>query len=297
MPSLEDLQELAGRYLSPAQARAWLDLVRPAFRLSTADADGGSPEIGSPEIGQLGGDPHLPCDVEWPIWPDHGPLSFIASVQCARLPKEGGPKDIPQDGSLLFFYFDGRFRPNETSASLWEWSSRLGVRVLYVEEGVATEARSHPTGLKPYPERQMYAKATMTPPDASYPEMLHRFGDSEEPGENPLWREEFLRAAGWAVEVGEVPRPAHQLGGQAKPIQEAPEFSAARRAIPRNPGDDWNDPEFIAETRRWILLAQIDSDRSADMVWGDVGTLYWMIRPEDLAARRFDEVAFTWQCT
>ena len=30
-------------------------------------------------------------------------------------------------------------------------------------------------------------------------------------------------------------------------------------------------------------------DDAANMMWGDVGTLYWMIRPEDLAARRFDE--------
>jgi len=31
------------------------------------------------------------------------------------------------------------------------------------------------------------------------------------------------------------------------------------------------------------------------MMWGCVGTLYWMIRPEDLAARRFDMALFTWQ--
>lgn len=29
------------------------------------------------------------------------------------------------------------------------------------------------------------------------------------------------------------------------------------------------------------------------MMWGDVGTLYWMIRPEDLAAQRFDKALFT----
>jgi Domain of unknown function (DUF1963) len=30
---------------------------------------------------------------------------------------------------------------------------------------------------------------------------------------------------------------------------------------------------------------------------GDVGTLYWLIRPEDLAARRFEASSFTWQCS
>jgi uncharacterized protein YwqG len=32
------------------------------------------------------------------------------------------------------------------------------------------------------------------------------------------------------------------------------------------------------------------------MDWGDAGSLYWMIRPEDLTARRFDAAGFTWQC-
>ena len=51
-----------------------------------------------------------------------------------------------------------------------------------------------------------------------------------------------------------------------------------------------------AEEPAWVLLTQFDSDRTANMMWGDVGRLYWMIRPEDLAARRFDQALFTWQC-
>lgn len=31
----------------------------------------------------------------------------------------------------------------------------------------------------------------------------------------------------------------------------------------------------------------------AGMMWGDVGTLYWLIRPEDLAARDFGASSFT----
>ncbi|WP_297539925.1 DUF1963 domain-containing protein [Amycolatopsis sp.] len=42
------------------------------------------------------------------------------------------------------------------------------------------------------------------------------------------------------------------------------------------------------------MLAQIDSE--GDMMWGDFGILYWLIRPEDLAARRFANALFTWQC-
>lgn len=33
------------------------------------------------------------------------------------------------------------------------------------------------------------------------------------------------------------------------------------------------------------------------MTWGDAGALYWLIRPKDLAERRFDRARFTWQCS
>jgi uncharacterized protein YwqG len=33
------------------------------------------------------------------------------------------------------------------------------------------------------------------------------------------------------------------------------------------------------------------------MLWGDVGTLYWLIRPDDLAAGNFQASSFTWQCS
>ncbi|MFH8517080.1 DUF1963 domain-containing protein [Streptomyces gelaticus] len=56
----------------------------------------------------LGGSPDLPAGVGWPEWPGHGPLSFIASVRCAALPREGLAEQFPQDGTLLFFYFDGQ---------------------------------------------------------------------------------------------------------------------------------------------------------------------------------------------
>jgi uncharacterized protein YwqG len=32
------------------------------------------------------------------------------------------------------------------------------------------------------------------------------------------------------------------------------------------------------------------------MGWGDSGRLYWLIRRDDLAAGRFEQATFTWQC-
>ncbi|WP_268838975.1 DUF1963 domain-containing protein [Streptomyces indiaensis] len=47
---------------------------------------------------------------------------------------------------------------------------------------------------------------------------------------------------------------------------------------------------------RWLLLAQFNSEAAAEMMWGDGGTLYWLLRRQDLGKRRFDQAMFTWQC-
>lgn len=46
----------------------------------------------------------------------------------------------------------------------------------------------------------------------------------------------------------------------------------------------------------WILLLQLDSDEKADLMWGDAGMLYYWIRSDDLAAKRFDRVWMSLQC-
>jgi uncharacterized protein YwqG len=48
--------------------------------------------------------------------------------------------------------------------------------------------------------------------------------------------------------------------------------------------------DLVAEMRRWRLLAQFQSDQPTGMDWGCGGMIYFWIREEDLAARRFDRV-------
>jgi uncharacterized protein YwqG len=45
------------------------------------------------------------------------------------------------------------------------------------------------------------------------------------------------------------------------------------------------------------LLLQIDSDDALGSVWGDLGRVYFWIRDQDLAARRFDRIWHVMQCT
>jgi uncharacterized protein YwqG len=47
-------------------------------------------------------------------------------------------------------------------------------------------------------------------------------------------------------------------------------------------------------TQDWVLLLQLDSD--AHIMWGDCGVANWFIRREDLIARQFNRILFTWDC-
>jgi hypothetical protein len=90
------------------------------------------------------------------------------------------------------------------------------------------------------------------------------------------------------------PGPRHQVGGYAAPVQGPVEYEVGMAALGAEASD--GGPALDAEAGRWTLLAQIDSDDRAGMMWGDVGTLYWLTRRQDLADGSVANSSFTWQC-
>lgn len=45
-----------------------------------------------------------------------------------------------------------------------------------------------------------------------------------------------------------------------------------------------------------VLLFQVDTDDDLDMMWGDMGMLYYVIGAHDLASKRFEKTWFSMQC-
>lgn len=86
--------------------------------------------------------------------------------------------------------------------------------------------------------------------------------------------------------------PGHQIAGHARPVQGAVEPEVATPVVTSATGPGG----VSAPAHEWRLLAQFISDGRSKMMWGDFGTLYWLITAEDLAARRFDRARMTWQC-
>ncbi|MGW1893934.1 YwqG family protein [Streptomyces sp. NPDC002004] len=277
------LHALAREYLPAEIAERWTGLFRPALSLENASPAGGGAE---PLVGRLGGLPELPEDGEWPVWEGYGPLSFIASVDCAALPSAALDIALPVDGTLAFFHFDGQLDDGRARVAPRDPGSWAGARVLYIPAGVAVAERAAPEGIRPYPQVALTARVQTTAPYLWHPVVYREFAPMSD--DHPLWDDDF-REALW-----DIGSSVHQLGGHADPEQDEVESEVAHGVLGSPP---WNDPRIEEEALRWVLLAQFGSDDDAGMMWGDCGSLYWLIRPEDLAERRFDRAMFTWQCS
>ncbi|MBS2537048.1 DUF1963 domain-containing protein [Catenulispora sp. NF23] len=90
MTTMERLASVAREHLSAGDAATWAALLRPGVRLVRDDAeedDGGrgGGGGGGAVAARLGGVPRLPAGVGWPRWEGHGPLGFVAAVDCAAV--------------------------------------------------------------------------------------------------------------------------------------------------------------------------------------------------------------------
>jgi len=281
----ELVAEIARQHLPPEIADRWLRLLRPAAVLRHAAR-------GDRAAGVLGGNPRLPDYAEWPSWDGHGPLSFVAAVDCAAL--AAVPLDIalPSSGTLLFFYFDGRYDNYQATVGYWDPDTSAGARTLYMGPGGHASPRASPGGIRPYARVGLAVEPVVTFPALEHPDLQAAF---MAPGEDlRAFLDHPVNGAAFAEALaGRTAGPRHQVGGYPDPVQGPVEWEVAMAALG---GRDPHDSRVAAEQARWTLLAQVDTDDRAGMMWGDCGTLYWLARHEDLARGQVTNTSFTWQC-
>ncbi|MGW0909586.1 YwqG family protein [Streptomyces sp. NPDC002853] len=233
-----------------------------------------------------------PADVEWPSWQGHGPLSFVASLDCGALPVAELDIDLPSEGTLSFFYFDGQLDDGDAQVLVEDRESWAGARVLYTSPDETAAERAAPQGLQTYPQVLLAARPGLTAAEPWHPQVRDAFAPGAPLGhryDHPVCAQEFLEAV-WEFDVA----AGHQIGGHAHAVQNPVEIEVAEAVLGEAAAGD--ALALGEEAGNWVLLAQFDSDDDAAMMWGDAGTLYWLIRPTDLTERRFDRAMFTWQC-
>lgn len=221
-------------------------------------------------------------------------LAHIATLDCVQLrpvlPARLKGAGFPDAGWLSFFYFDGSADGGVEVVGALFAGTGDGAQVRYSPPGRVVEA-DPPAGVTPYPKVEVTAEPVLTWPTWEHPR-LH--GDD-------------VPAAGWdqvfavadQIRQEQQASPAHQVGGNPDPVQGPVDLEVAYGQLSRGGQDKlaWTDPAVGSAADGWILLGQFDTDDQAGFMWGDCGVLYYLIRPADLAARRFDQAAFTWQCS
>jgi len=277
---------LAQRFLPAGVRERWLALGRPAVQLLPAST-------GDAWVARLGGLPHLPDGQPWPEWAGHGPLSYIAEIDCSRLLAFEPVMPLPATGRLLFFYFDGSYDNHFASTvGYWDPASAPGAQTLFLPDADHCREQQAPPGVTVYPQAHLAGRSILTFPGWEHPDLQAEFmtpGQSvRELMDHPVCTDDFQEAM-----RERHSGPLHQIGGYAAPVQGPVEAEIAQAVLGPLP---WDSQDAMTEAARWELVLQVESDDSLDMMWGDCGTLYWLARPEDVTRGDLSKIQFTWQC-
>lgn len=278
-------------------------LRRTAVRLSAGESS-------LPVVGRFGGLPDAPPDFVWPRFETDTfyddtvklrPLSFLAQFDCSALAPFDPEDQLPHTGLLSFFY--------ELESQPWGYDPKDagGARVFWFPDKNALAPVSFPEDMEEYcrlPSIPFRARASVEYPSyEEFPASLLGSGPETQEGRN-LW--ERFDSVRFALRgYGEEPQPYHRLLGWPDIIQNGMTQQCELVSRGYYLGSSWNN--IPAEVRReaeetaldgWRLLFQLDTVTidSFELMFGDCGCIYFYIRKEDLAARRFDRVWLIQQC-
>ncbi len=246
------------------QAEILAGALQPHVRLKPSRSPMDAIPLGA---SRLAGQPDLPQGQAWPV---HGeePMALLAQVDLAEVAAHAPAGILPPAGWLYFFW--------AVDSEGWGYSAESAdsFAVRYFEGPVEGLSRVEPpSGLPPWAQEFAPCSLGFEPgvalpgwQDLRYPKTLD-LGQQLE-----AWYELSLRVTGFEPPGGTF----HHLLGHAQLVQGDPRGQAAKHRGGKP--YDWN------------LLLQLETDEEGpNWMWGDVGTLYFLVRDEDLRTRRFDQ--------
>lgn len=280
--AMDRFRAAGAKHLSSGQVDAVLALARPAVHLAPDEPVG--------RRSHLGGEPLLQPSVIWPHW-DEKPLSLLAVLDLAELAGMEMDVDLPTEGILNFF-----FEADEQMAWGFDPAHRDGWKVVFTPAGVDAVERPAPPGSTTFDAVFVRPVPTTTLPSLfQEPEMVALFSDDG--------AKERLFAVAEELEELELDSPCHQIGGWPRLVQGAlwGECQLASNGLYLGDGRAYGTERgraLASGADDWVLLLQVDSDEQSavNWMWGDSGTLYFCIRRQDLAERRFDRCWGILQC-
>jgi uncharacterized protein YwqG len=250
-------------------------LLRPAIHL------GAAPERARVPVGacKIGGAPDMPPEFEWPRR-DHMPLSFLIQINLNEVKPYDLENWLPYSVMLYFFC--------ATDEVPWGYPDEHEACRVYYYGGdmrriVSTKPPRDLSHEAQFPEIALAPELTYTLPACTEeleliaPEFYQQLTEEE--------CDAYLDLCS-----GLEPYPRHWMLGYHTPIQSSANIEAIQNM------HELPYEQASACAQEMVLLLQLDSDESADMMWGDVGILYFWIHQDDLAARRFENTWLVLQC-
>ena len=254
-------------------------LLKPEIRIKLNQVNESEIKIGQSKIG---GRPDVPENFEWPTDSKGKHLVFLAQFNFEEISNE--EIDLPQQGMLYFFYSEDQ--------EFWGYSKEGSdaYRTIFVSTALNLKRAETPKTIKRITDG-CFKSCKIS--------FLNAYG-------LPNWEHDFVRShiengresdSYFYITVGEEYQT--KLFGHSNNIQGVMEFECEMI----DQGYTWDNlneattKSIKAKQYNWNLLFQLDSEEAAEMMWGDVGRLYFWIKKEDLESRRFDKTWMILQCT
>lgn len=250
---------------------------------------------------KFGGRPDVPADFVWPTFETATydddtvrarPLAFLAQFNCAQpapLDREGL---LPKTGLLSFFY--------ELDSQRWGFDPKdKDCARVYWFEGEALSPAAWPQDLgEEFRLPQLAARleqGTSAPDWADVCPALEHDWTAQELRPYDVVRREIApypencsKLLGWPDII------QNNMTLECELVSRGYYLGGAWDQIPQQERDGLRTPSV----RDWQLLFQLDTveDGDFELMFGDCGRIYFYIRREDLAQRRFDRVWLIQQC-
>lgn len=263
-------------------------------------------------VSKFGGVPDLPRDFVWPyckiinrkkfVLPiinrknkeENKALSFLCQINLEDAAKFDKENLLPKKGMLYFFY--------EAATTPWGFDpkDKGSSRVFYYEGDILSLAKIElPSDIDKdciFPEIKIDFKNTLEVP---YIEEYAEYYEDVEYDEYV----EARKTNGFEEEVGN----RSKLLGYADIIQNSiqTECEAVSRGMYMGDDKAWRalskkeEEDIMERSKDWILLFQLDTvtdEKDFELMWGDMGRLYFYIRKDDLINRHFENVWTVLQC-
>jgi hypothetical protein len=217
---------------------------------------------------RLGGEPDL--SGPWPRM-NGAALAFVAQIDLAEVRSADGPEWLPAEGRLMFFYsFEhlpwGAY-PEDLGAAVAIYETSPPIRRAAPDDlHIDARFRGYDIGFAP---------------SVSYPSE-DRVG-IESGIESGLSHADYRAFRDRVIPLSPQ-APSHQIGGFPDLVQ-WDTMEGECEKIAEQLG--WSDGSGAAD---WRLLLQVDTDEEADMMWADVGEIYFWVREADARAGDFSKV-------